>query len=139
MHTEHRDASGNPEATCNSRRCIHLPLLGIQYPPSTRNTCDIRSALRLPHPLKLRPDVSLRSVDKIYSCAIYCLLFPRLPSHVRYCLLSPAAADGKDADILATLTKKIYIGEKRRFFSLLFSNPTDQYFTSDSKIKANLD
>lgn len=56
------------------RGVIYIYLLGIQYPSSTRNTSDIRSAPRLPHRLKLRPDVSLRSVNKIYSCGIYCLL-----------------------------------------------------------------
>jgi len=73
------------------RGVVYIYLLGIQYPPSTRNTCDRRNAWRFPHRLKLRLDASLRSVNKIYSCAIYCLLFssPHLPLHVKYCLLSP--------------------------------------------------
>lgn len=33
MHSKHRDASWNPEATCNSRRCTHLP---FGYPISCK-------------------------------------------------------------------------------------------------------
>jgi len=56
------------------RGVVYIYLLGIQYPPSTRNISDIRRASRLSHRLKLRPDVSLRSVNKIYSCGMHCLL-----------------------------------------------------------------
>lgn len=54
------------------RDAIHVYLLDIRYPPSIRNTFDIRSASRL----KLRTDVSPRSLNKIYSCETYQLLFP---------------------------------------------------------------
>lgn len=68
------------------RGVVHIYLLGIQYPPSTRNTSDIGSAPRLSHRLKLRPDVSLRSVNKIYSCMESIAYFASPPLlYIKYC------------------------------------------------------
>lgn len=74
MHTESIGMGLEIPKLLVIRDVVYIYLLGIQYPPSTRNTSDIRSASRLSHRLKLQPDVSLRSVNKIYSCGIYCLL-----------------------------------------------------------------
>jgi len=65
------------------RGVVHICLLDIQYPPSTRNTSDIRDAPRLSHLLKPRADVSPRSVNKMYSCGTYRLLSLRASAVTR--------------------------------------------------------
>lgn len=125
MHTEHRVASRNPEATCNSRRCIHL---AFGYPIFSKYSKYFRYQKRLEAFASvetLRSDVSLRSVNKIYSCRIYCLLSPAYAVIRKILLtvfLSTRVADGADrsSDISATMREnRVRVDNKKKNIFLL--------------------
>lgn len=117
MHTDHRDASRNPEATCNSRRYIHLP---FGYPISFKYSKYFRYQRR-PEGFASVETPAWRIVavsqQNIFMRDIL-LTFLRLPLHAKYCLLSPAIADGvsRKSNISIAVTVKIYDDSRRRPF-----------------------
>lgn len=109
---KHRDASRNPEATCNSRRCIHLP---FGYPIFSKYSKYFRYQKRLEAFASVETpasDVSLRSVNKIYPSIyirdIYCLLSSscRYMQNIAYFL--PPLLTGLAESQSISITEKIY-------------------------------
>lgn len=111
---EHRDASRNPEATCNSRRCIHLP---FGYPISSKYSKYFRYQKRLEASASVETPawrIVAVSQQNIFMRDIL-LTFLRRPLHAKYCLLSPDIADGaRKADVSAAVAEKIYGDNRRR-------------------------